>query len=720
MSKRVLQTLRHCLRQVSDEAALQTDAHLLRRFIDANDHQAFEILLERHGPMVMGTARRLVNNATDAADVFQAVFLSLARLAKSIRQRQSVPNWLYTTTCRIAARARRRRAVSIENAPEPSTATTGETDLVWREVRTALDEELQRLPERLRLPLLLCYLSGLTRDEAAEQLGWSISTLKRRLEEARTALRRRLERRGIWAAGLAVAVLSPSALEAAICPALAKSCLDAVFGKVFGKDIADGMSALTLSTTTTIKGIAMKAVFVSLTLVSLGVGILASFGRADPPVVENKTEEPKATAKSVNDALAEPTAARKLIDRLLELKPQGGGEALDDASAAVLRDLVKLGPDAVPEVIAELDATTDSFLLRCLGFAARAIGDKRVVPALVRALPKTCLPPASDYGLIVRCGDADLFKFLQAHSHSKQDAGTTYYSFGRPITEIRSALQALTKANHGEDELMFVFLGGSARQQYLQRDLFRRCAERWAGWWEKNAKEFVADAKYAKVGLPKRPPVVAAPPAGEFPRGPRAEVGGGMMGCLMESVRAKGAKHVFVDLDTGRAAALPEKFRAEAGKPERLDDIIAWAEEEGYDLMGTEYTPPGGDDPHYVIRGLGLTTWQIDAGRRNTLEDEIKADKPLEMGKQASGRLLAPFDAAAGKYMADETGLFLFRTREGGHGWIFVGAEVHDDTLQPGIPVQRDLDLSPVGFVKGRRYAYSLVWDDAKEAAGRK
>jgi len=195
MSRLAVQSLSHCLRQVSDHAALEADAPLLRQFVDANDHQAFEILLERHGPMVLGTARRLVNNAADAADVFQAVFLSLARLAKSIRQGQSVANWLYITTCRIAARARKRRGVSIEDAPEPSTATTAETDLVWREVRTALDEELQRLPERLRLPLLLCYLSGLTRDEAAEQLGWSISTLKRRLEEGRTALRKRCCRR---------------------------------------------------------------------------------------------------------------------------------------------------------------------------------------------------------------------------------------------------------------------------------------------------------------------------------------------------------------------------------------------------------------------------------------------------------------------------------------------------------------------------------------------
>jgi RNA polymerase sigma factor (sigma-70 family) len=275
MSKRAAHSLRHYLGQVSDQTAPKADAHLLRQFIDANDHQAFEILLKRHGPMVLGTARRLVNNAADAADVFQAVFLSLARLAKRLRGRQAVANWLYTTTCRVAARARKRRAVSIENAPEPSTATTAETDLVWREVRTALDEELQRLPERLRSPLLLCYLSGLTRDEAAEQLGWSISTLKRRLEEARTALRKGLERRGISTAGLALAVLSPSALDAAVCPALAKSCLDAVLGK----EVADNVSALGLTTTTT-KGIAMKAIIVSLALIGLGVGIYPSSGRA--------------------------------------------------------------------------------------------------------------------------------------------------------------------------------------------------------------------------------------------------------------------------------------------------------------------------------------------------------------------------------------------------------------------------------------------------------
>jgi RNA polymerase sigma factor (sigma-70 family) len=254
--------------------------------------------------MVLGTARRLVNNTADADDVFQAVFLSLVRLAKSIRKGQSVPNWLYATTCRIAARARkRRRAIAIENVPEPSAASTVATDLIWREVRTALDEELQQLPERLRSPLLLCYLSGLTRDEAAKQLGWSLGTLKRRLEEGRTALRKRLERRGISDAGLVLAMLSPSLLNATVRPALAKACRDAAFGS----HVAAGASALLVTTTTTFKGIAMKAVLVSLALVGLGVGIYASFGRSGPPrpVEAKKSEQPKATAKRV-DSLGDP------------------------------------------------------------------------------------------------------------------------------------------------------------------------------------------------------------------------------------------------------------------------------------------------------------------------------------------------------------------------------------------------------------------------------
>jgi RNA polymerase sigma factor (sigma-70 family) len=181
MSVRSIEGLQRYLRRLCDEAAPPEDAVLLERFVAARDREALALLIARHGPVVLGTARRCVRNSHDAEDVFQAVFLSLARLAKSIRQGRALPAWLHQATCRLAAKVRKERGTSSrEPAPEPCEKSDPAARLVWQEVRQALDEELQRLPERLRSPLLLCYLSGLTRDEAARQLGWSLGTLKRR------------------------------------------------------------------------------------------------------------------------------------------------------------------------------------------------------------------------------------------------------------------------------------------------------------------------------------------------------------------------------------------------------------------------------------------------------------------------------------------------------------------------------------------------------------
>src|SRR6476646_5230643 len=107
MPVRSIQLLQRYLRRLCNEALPSEDTVLLNRFVAANDREAFELLIARHGPMVLGTARRLVDNTHDAEDVFQAVFLSLARLAKTIRQGRTLSAWLHKTTCRIAARVRK-------------------------------------------------------------------------------------------------------------------------------------------------------------------------------------------------------------------------------------------------------------------------------------------------------------------------------------------------------------------------------------------------------------------------------------------------------------------------------------------------------------------------------------------------------------------------------------------------------------------------------------
>src|SRR5439155_2416819 len=118
MSVRSIELLQRYLRRLCDEAVPAEDAVLLNRFVAANDRDAFELLIARHGPMVLGTARRLVDSTHDAEDVFQAVFLSLARLAKTIRQGRTLPAWLHKTTCRIAVKVRK-RCVSATREPPP-------------------------------------------------------------------------------------------------------------------------------------------------------------------------------------------------------------------------------------------------------------------------------------------------------------------------------------------------------------------------------------------------------------------------------------------------------------------------------------------------------------------------------------------------------------------------------------------------------------------------
>src|SRR5262249_51181418 len=155
---------------------------------------AFAALLRRHGPMVLGVCRRLVSNASDAEDAFQATFLVLARKAASVVPRELVGNWLYGVAYRTALKAEalsaRRRAVErqVEAVPDPPTSP----EQVGRDLRPLLDRELERLPAKYRVPVVLCDLEGRTRREVAGQLGIPEGTLSSRLAAARKLLAGRL------------------------------------------------------------------------------------------------------------------------------------------------------------------------------------------------------------------------------------------------------------------------------------------------------------------------------------------------------------------------------------------------------------------------------------------------------------------------------------------------------------------------------------------------
>jgi RNA polymerase sigma factor (sigma-70 family) len=186
------------------------DADLLNRFLERRDEAAFEALVGRHGSMVLGVCGRVLGDAHAAEDAFQATFLILARRARAIRKQTSLGCWLHGVAYRAALKARAREACRRRHereamVPEP---TDPARDVLWRDLRPVLDAALDRLPEKYRVPLVLCYLEGRTQQEAARLLGWQLGTLATRVLRGRARLRSLLTRRGVAlsVAGLTVAL----------------------------------------------------------------------------------------------------------------------------------------------------------------------------------------------------------------------------------------------------------------------------------------------------------------------------------------------------------------------------------------------------------------------------------------------------------------------------------------------------------------------------------
>jgi RNA polymerase sigma factor (sigma-70 family) len=223
MATEQLHTLLRQLRRlaVSRESSGLSDVQLLERFVATRDEAAFEVLVWRHGPMVLSMCRRVLRHEQDAEDSFQATFLALARKAGSIGKRQALASWLYKVAFRIALEAKRGRQKQCTRdriaAGPPMDGLVDE--VIARDVAHRVDEEVNRLPERYRAPVILCYFEGKTYDEAARILGCPRGTVGIRLMRARERLRSRLTRRGLTlSSGVLATVLAPTHLNAA--PAL--------------------------------------------------------------------------------------------------------------------------------------------------------------------------------------------------------------------------------------------------------------------------------------------------------------------------------------------------------------------------------------------------------------------------------------------------------------------------------------------------------------------
>jgi len=272
----------------SDAAGL-SDGQLLERFLRDRDESAFELLVRRHGPMVLGVCRRVLRNLHDAEDAFQAVFLVLVRKAGSLRARHLLANWLYAVAHRTALKARgrnwRRQTTSIEEVAEPRAPTAEAAS----ELRSVLDQELGRLPESYRVPIILCDLEGKTRKEAAAQFGWPEGTLSTRLDRGRQLLAQRLARRGVIVAAvpLALAQEAVASLPATLLTSTVKAAASVAAGQAATAGvISANVAALSEGVihamfVTKLKNAAL--IIAVLGLVGTGAGVTTRFVQADDP-----------------------------------------------------------------------------------------------------------------------------------------------------------------------------------------------------------------------------------------------------------------------------------------------------------------------------------------------------------------------------------------------------------------------------------------------------
>jgi len=263
-----------------------SDWQLLNRYHLHRDELAFETLVTRLGPMVLGVCRGHLGDSNDVDDAFQATFLVLVRKASALRERDAIGPWLHGVACRVALRARsdlaRQRRRSEHASDSPALVDHRERSKDDFELRPLLDQELSRLPEKYRMPIILCHLQGLSNVEAANQLNWPVGTVKGRLSRARSLLKERLVRRGVSASIAALAVSEPARVSAALPDSLRLATLAQAWNLALGPR---SISLLTPSLHQLIEGVlrtmfwikirSLAAAVLGFGALSLGLGVAA-------------------------------------------------------------------------------------------------------------------------------------------------------------------------------------------------------------------------------------------------------------------------------------------------------------------------------------------------------------------------------------------------------------------------------------------------------------
>jgi RNA polymerase sigma factor (sigma-70 family) len=387
------------------------DGQLLERFAahrDAEGQIAFEAIVHRHGPMVLGVCRRVLRDEHAAEDAFQATFLVLALKAYAVPKRDSLGPWLHGVAVRISQRlltlSRRRREQPL---PDTGLVDSSVPDPAQADLGAVLDEELVRLPEKYRLPAILCYLEGQTQEEAARILGWSKGTLSGRLARAEDLLRTRLIRRGLGpsAGVLTVAALSQpasAALPTALVPRTVRGATAALLGGAEA-GLATGQVAALARSALTLMALGQLARLVTAFLF-LGIGAAAALALAAPllrPAGPGVGAAARAPRPAPNPAL-QPSVPVRGHDRYGDPLPPRTVMRLGTIQRRHTRGVVNVGftPDGAAALSAQADGLIRFFdpasgrQMRTVDLLASAPSPDRSLKSFAISPDGTCMAGA--------------------------------------------------------------------------------------------------------------------------------------------------------------------------------------------------------------------------------------------------------------------------------------------------------------------------------------
>jgi RNA polymerase sigma factor (sigma-70 family) len=429
------------------------DRELVERFADRGDGEAFAALVRRHGAMVLGVCRRIVRHEQDAEDVFQAVFLVLSRKAGGLRQKEAVGPWLFGVAHRLALRARQRGRQRQEREARVPEVGPGDPldELTLREVRAVLDEELAHLPERERGPLVLCYLEGLTRDQAAQRLGCALGTLKGRLERGRAALERRLTRRGLgFLAVLPVFVVTreSASATAALQAATVEAAL-AFSGRTAGRAASPAAAALArgmLRPTLVGKLAVAAAILLVVAACGIGAGLIATSPGTRPETAAKPTPAAVRPEAGPERAADPPAPAKPPEVAPPPTEKRAATEAPADQAAREKKDDEPL-PTVVSGVAKVVDADRGTLLVTHRdGEDTFTVADGAAIEIDDKPGELARLPVGANVALT---------RFVGPKTAGRVQAGGRAY-FGNPVKAVDAVKKTITITDRGDEQTFAV------------------------------------------------------------------------------------------------------------------------------------------------------------------------------------------------------------------------------------------------------------------------